>query len=109
MEAWNVYLAVRISLDPSCAAHLVAYQRIITSANSHHPLHGSAMILNSEPRLLMTPHSDGTSKIWTFGSNAFQVHLTSLTAGHAIIVVVLHTTHLTVPITPLLHSLEKNS
>jgi len=39
MEAWNVYLAVRISLDPSCAAHLVAYQRIITSANSHHPLH----------------------------------------------------------------------
>ena len=39
MEAWNVYLAVRVSLDPSCASHLIAYQRIITSANSQHPLH----------------------------------------------------------------------
>lgn len=39
MEAWNVYLAVRISLNPACAPHLVAYQRIITSANSKHPLH----------------------------------------------------------------------
>jgi len=39
LEAWNVYLAVRISLDPFCAVHLVAYQRIINSANSHHPLH----------------------------------------------------------------------
>jgi len=57
----------------------------------------------------MTPPSDGTSKIWTFGLNAFQVHLTSLTAGHAIIVVVPHTTHLTVPFAPLLHSLEVNN
>ena len=39
MEAWNVYLAVRLSLNPSCAPSLVAYQRIITSANSNHPLH----------------------------------------------------------------------
>ena len=39
MEAWNVYLAVRMSINPSCAPHLIAYQRIITSANSQHPLH----------------------------------------------------------------------
>ena len=39
MEAWNVYLAVRMSINPSCASHLIAYQQIITSANSQHPLH----------------------------------------------------------------------
>jgi len=33
-----MYLAIRILLDPSCTAHLVAYQCIITSGNSHHPL-----------------------------------------------------------------------
>ena len=39
MEAWNVYLAVRMSINPTCAPHLIAYQRIITSANAQHPLH----------------------------------------------------------------------
>ena len=39
MEAWNVYLAVRVSIQPSCASQLIAYQRIITSANPQHPLH----------------------------------------------------------------------
>jgi len=39
MEAWNVYLSVRVALDPSCVPYLIAYQRIITSANSSHPLH----------------------------------------------------------------------
>ena len=39
MEAWNVYLAVCTSINPSRAPHLIAYQRIITSANSQHPLH----------------------------------------------------------------------
>jgi len=39
MEAWNVYLAVRILLNPSCAPYLVEYQCIITTANSRHPLH----------------------------------------------------------------------
>ena len=38
MEAWNVYLAHRISLNPSCAPYLIAYQRIITSASTSHPL-----------------------------------------------------------------------
>jgi len=38
MEAWNIYLAVRVDLNPSCAPYLIAYQRIITSANSRHPL-----------------------------------------------------------------------
>lgn len=38
MEAWNVYLAVRISINPACAPQLMAYQRIITTANSDHPL-----------------------------------------------------------------------
>ena len=39
MEAWNVYLAVRMSINLACARHLIAYQRIITSANAQHPLH----------------------------------------------------------------------
>ena len=39
MEAWNVYLAVRTSLNPSYAPHLIAYQQIIISAKSQHPLH----------------------------------------------------------------------
>lgn len=39
MEAWNVYMAYRISFNPSCAPYLVAYQRIITSASIKHPLH----------------------------------------------------------------------
>ena len=39
MEAWNIYLAVRVDIQPSFAPHLIAYQRIITSANSRHPLH----------------------------------------------------------------------
>ena len=39
MEAWNVYLAVHTSIDPSHTSHLIAYQQIITSANSQHPLH----------------------------------------------------------------------
>ena len=39
MEAWNVYLAVRVSLNPLCTPHLIAYQRIITTSNSQHPLH----------------------------------------------------------------------
>ena len=34
-----MYLAVRVALDPSCAPYLITYQRIITSANSNHPLH----------------------------------------------------------------------
>ena len=38
MEAWNVYLAVCIDHMPSRAPSLVAYQRIITSANTLHPL-----------------------------------------------------------------------
>ena len=38
MEAWTLYLSVRVFLDPFCAPHLVAYQRIITTANSDHPL-----------------------------------------------------------------------
>ena len=28
-----------MSINPSCAPHLIAYQWIITSANSQHPLH----------------------------------------------------------------------
>ena len=39
MEAWNLYLAVRVSLNPLCAPLLIVYQRIITTANSQHPLH----------------------------------------------------------------------
>ena len=38
MEAWTLYLSVRVFLDPSCAPQLIAYQRIITTANSDHPL-----------------------------------------------------------------------
>jgi len=38
MEAWNMYLAHRVSLNPSCAPYLIAYQRIITSASINHPL-----------------------------------------------------------------------
>ena len=38
MEAWNVYLAVCVSINPSCAPHLISYQWIITLANSQHPL-----------------------------------------------------------------------
>ena len=38
MEAWNIYLAVCIDHMPSWAPSLVAYQRIITSANTLHPL-----------------------------------------------------------------------
>ena len=38
MEAWNVYLAVCIDHMPSRAPSLVAYQRIITSVNTLHPL-----------------------------------------------------------------------
>jgi len=34
MESWNAYLEVRVDLNPSCAPYLIAYQRIITSANS---------------------------------------------------------------------------
>ena len=33
MEAWNVYLAIRVDHTPSCAPSLIAYQRIITSAS----------------------------------------------------------------------------
>jgi len=33
-----VYLAVWVDLNPSCAPYLIAYQRIITSTNSRHPL-----------------------------------------------------------------------
>ena len=39
MEAWNVYLAVHMSINPSCATHLIAYQRIKTLANSQYPLY----------------------------------------------------------------------
>ena len=43
-EAWNVYLAVRASINPSHAPHLIAYQGIIISANPNTPcMHGSAM------------------------------------------------------------------
>ena len=38
MEAWNVYLSVRTAFNPSCAAELIRYQCIITSANSDHPI-----------------------------------------------------------------------
>ena len=38
MEAWNVYLAVCIDHMPSQAPNLVAYQRIIMSANTLNPL-----------------------------------------------------------------------
>jgi len=37
MEAWNVYMAYRISFNPSCAPYLVAYQHIITSASINQP------------------------------------------------------------------------
>jgi len=38
MEAWNIYLAILIDYSPARAPQLVAYQRIITSANNHYPL-----------------------------------------------------------------------
>ena len=38
VEAWSLYLSIRVFLDPSCAPHPIAYQRIITTANSDHPL-----------------------------------------------------------------------
>ena len=38
MEAWNVYLAIRVDHIPSCAPSLIAYQRIITSASVSYPL-----------------------------------------------------------------------
>ena len=38
MEAWNVYLSVRTAFNPSCAAELIRYQCIITSANAEHPM-----------------------------------------------------------------------
>ena len=34
-----IYVAVHVSINPSCAPHLIAYQWIITSANSQHTLH----------------------------------------------------------------------
>ena len=33
MEAWNVYLAIRVDFAPSCAPSLIAYQHIITLAS----------------------------------------------------------------------------
>ena len=39
MEAWNVYLAIRVDHTPSYAPSLIAYQRIITSASVLYPLH----------------------------------------------------------------------
>ena len=38
MEAWNVYLAIRVDHTPSCAPSLIAYQRIITSASVSYSL-----------------------------------------------------------------------
>ena len=38
MEAWNIYLAILIDHAPAHAPQLVAYQRIITSANNQYPL-----------------------------------------------------------------------
>ena len=38
MEAWNVYLAIRVDFAPSCTPNLIAYQRIITSASVSYPL-----------------------------------------------------------------------
>ena len=38
MEAWNVYLSVRVALNPACAPELIHYQCIITTANSNQPL-----------------------------------------------------------------------
>ena len=38
MEEWNVYQAHHMSLNPLCALYLIAYQRIITSASTSHPL-----------------------------------------------------------------------
>ena len=38
MEAWNVYLAIRVDFAPSSAPSLIAYQRIITSASVSYPL-----------------------------------------------------------------------
>jgi len=37
MEAWNIYLAILIDYSSARASQLVAYQRIITSANNHYP------------------------------------------------------------------------
>jgi len=34
MEAWNIYLSVHTSLNPSCTMQLIHYQCIITSANT---------------------------------------------------------------------------
>jgi len=39
MEAWSLYLAVRVALNPPSAPHLILYQCINTSANSQRPLH----------------------------------------------------------------------
>jgi len=33
-----MYLVVCVSINPTCAPHLIAYQRIIKTANSDHPL-----------------------------------------------------------------------
>jgi len=38
MKAWNMYMAHSISLNPSCAPYLIAYQCIITSASNNHHL-----------------------------------------------------------------------
>ena len=38
MEAWNIYLAIRVDFAPSSAPSLIAYQRIITSASVSYPL-----------------------------------------------------------------------
>ena len=38
MEAWNVYLAIRVDHTPSYAPSLIAYQHIITSASVSYPL-----------------------------------------------------------------------
>ena len=38
MEAWNIYLTIRVDFAPSSAPSLIAYQRIITSASVSYPL-----------------------------------------------------------------------
>ena len=38
MEAWNVYLAIRVDFAPSSVPSLIAYQRIIASASVSYPL-----------------------------------------------------------------------
>jgi len=94
-----VYLAVRISLDPSCTPYLIAYQRMITSANSNHPLHTYDMKFRTKTA------SEPTLRWDIFGSSASEAHLPKPLVGHAAIVAVLPIFQATILFAPLLHEL----